>query len=422
MILKTDGTTQSFSDLARQHRFIMPKLLQINVTANWGSTGKIAELIGREAMAQGWESHIAYGRYCNLSESKLIKIGNKLDTWIHFAGQRIFDNEGLWSKGATRRLIQRIEEIKPDIVHLHNIHDHYINYRLLFEFLNRSDIKVVWTMHDFWAITGHCMHFISKRCDQFETQCHDCPMRTVYPKSFIDRSKETYDLKKKLFSSNKNMSIVAVSDWVGNQFRRSFLKDKPLYVIPNGIDLSMFKPTSSESDLFEGKFVIMSVASQWRHDKGLEHYIALSKQLANDEVIVLVGVDKLLKEKLPPNIIGIEPVFDVLHLAALYTRADVVTIMSSAETFGLTVVEGYACGTPAVVFDNSAPPHLITHQTGYVVPDGNVDAAYHAIKNVRNKGKMSYSGACITLASNKYDKRISTRKYISLYESILQVN
>lgn len=400
----------------------MPKLLQINVTANWGSTGKIAELIGREAMAQGWESYIAYGRYYNPSESKLIKIGDRLDTYTHFVGQRIFDNEGLWSNRATKRLIRKIEEIKPDIIHLHNIHDHYLNYKLLFEYLNQSTIKVVWTMHDFWAITGHCMHFISKRCDRFETLCLHCPMRKVYPKSLIDRSRENYELKKNLFSSNENMSIVAVSDWVGNQFKRSFLKDKPLFVIPNGIDLSLFKPTFPKAELFEGKFVIMSVASQWKHDKGLEHYIALSKQLSDDEVIVLVGVDKSLKEQLPTNIIGLDPVFDVQELAALYSRADVVTIMSSAETFGLTVVEGYACGTPAVVFDNSAPPHLITTQTGFVVPDSDIDAAYRAIKIIKNKGKRFFSESCIRLATGKYDKKISTMKYLSLYDSILQIN
>jgi len=397
----------------------MPKLLQINVTANWGSTGKIAELIGREAMAQGWESYIAYGRYYNTSESKLIKIGGRLDTYIHFAGQRIFDNEGLWSRTATKCLIHRIEEIKPDIIHLHNIHDHYLNYKLLFEYLNQSDVKVVWTMHDFWAITGHCMHFISAGCNRFESMCHDCPMRKVYPKSFIDRSRQNYDLKRDLFSLNKNMTIVAVSDWVGNLFRRSFLNHIPIHVIPNGIDLLHFKPTHSTSNLFEGKFVIMSVASQWKHDKGIEHYMALSKQLDSDEIIVLVGVDTTLKTQLPQNIIGLNPVYDAQQLAVLYTRADVVTIMSSAETFGLTVVEGYACGTPAVVFDNSAPPHLITPQTGFVVPDGDIDAAYHAMKEIKRKGKNYFSESCLRLTSQRYDKKISTMKYISLYKSIL---
>lgn len=400
----------------------MPKLLQINVTANWGSTGKIAELIGREAIAQGWKSYIAYGRYSNPSQSELIKIGNRFNTYYHFIGQRIFDNEGLWSRGATKELIQKIKEIQPDIIHLHNIHDHYLNYKLLFEYLNHSDIKVVWTMHDFWAITGHCMHFISKNCNRFESMCHDCPMIKIYPKSLIDNSRQNYISKQRLFSINKNLTIVAVSDWVASQFRHSFLYNMPIHIIHNGIDLSQFKPTQMDENLFEGRFVILSVASQWKHDKGLEHYITLSRKLKSDEVIVLVGIDKELKTKLPKNIIGLESTFDTQKLAALYTRADVVTIMSSAETFGLTVVEGYGCGTPAVVFDNSAPPYLITPQTGFVVANGDVDAAYQAISKIKSKGKSCFEESCIKLAYMKYDKQISSKKYISLYNSILKLN
>lgn len=398
----------------------MPVLLQINVTANWGSTGKIAEQIGREAMAHGWESYIAYGRHCNPSKSELIKIGNRFDTYSHFVGQRIFDNEGLCSRSSTKKLIQKIKEIKPDIVHLHNIHDHYMNYKLLFEYLNGSEIKVIWTMHDFWSVTGHCMHFINKRCDRFETACYNCPMRNVFPKSIFDRSRRNYELKKRLFLVNNNMTIVAVSDWVASQLKRSFLKNMPINVIHNGIDITQFKPIKFHADLLDGQFVIMSVASQWKHDKGLGHYIALSKMLDPDEVIVLVGVDTSLKAQLPKNIVCLSPIFDTERLAGFYSRADVVTIMSGAETFGLTVVEGYACGTPAVVFNNTAPPYLITKNTGYVVADGDVDAMYHAIKQIKHKGKEHYAKSCRQIATEKYDKHLSTLKYVSLYNSILQ--
>ena len=151
----------------------MPTLLQINVTANWGSTGKIAESIGLAAKRQGWESYIAYGRYSNPSQSKLLKIGNKLDVYAHYAEQRIFDNEGLASRGASQNLIRQIQEIQPDVVQLHNIHDHYLNYKILFEYLNTTDIQVVWTFHDCWAFTGHCFHFVTKGCERWKTQCYD---------------------------------------------------------------------------------------------------------------------------------------------------------------------------------------------------------------------------------------------------------
>jgi putative colanic acid biosynthesis glycosyltransferase len=405
----------------------MPKLIQINVRANWGSTGKIAESIGIAAINRGWESYIAYGRGDNTSHSHLLKVGNEFDIYMHYGEQRIRDNEGLCSRGATLRLIRRIQEIKPDVVHLHNIHDHYLNYKLLFEYLNETEIKVVWTFHDFWAITGHCMHFVSKDCKRYQTGCHDCPMHKVYPKSFIDRSTKNYALKKRLFSANKNLTIVPVSQWVGDMVKFSFLKDKPIQVINNGIDLSAFRPTLIESikdtecreniEKLDGKYVIMSVASQWQFDKGLEDYKQISKMLSDDEVIVLVGVDEELIAGLPYNIIGIKRITNVQELAALYTRADVVAILSSAETFGLTVVEGYACGTPAVVYDNTAPPSLVSPETGFVVPNKDFKSAYDAIQKIKTNGRDFYYHACIRVTRDKYDKSECVEKYISLYNS-----
>lgn len=399
----------------------MPTLLQINVTANWGSTGKIAEQIGYEAIRQGWNSYIAYGRISQPSTSKLIKIGGKLNTYSHYLSQRILDNEGLCSQTATKQLIRRIKEIKPDIVHLHNIHDHYLNYQILFDFLNKYDIKVVWTMHDFWAVTGHCTHFVNAECDKYKTECHDCPMRKIYPKSIIDNSTRNFRLKKELFNNNKNLNIVAVSRWVSDILKTSFLKYKPVYVIYNGVNINDFKPTynSSLTTTFGSKFVILSVASQWKFDKGLEDYYKIAKMLRSDEIIVLVGVDDEIKKKLPFNIVGIKLTNDISKLASLYTRADVLTVLSSAETFGLTIVEANACGTPAVVYNNTAPPSLITEKTGFVVENHNYKAVYDAISHIRFLGKAYYSDACIRLVNDKYDKQQCIKQYLSLYNNLL---
>ena len=403
---------------------IMNKLLQINVTCNWGSTGKIAELIGREALARGWKSYIAYGRYSNESASEMIKIGSKRSVYAHYLSQRLFDNEGLCSKESTHRLIKRIKEIEPDIIQLHNLHDHYLNYRLLFEYLNQTDIKIVWTMHDFWAVTGHCMHFISSGCMRFRSECGDCPMINVYPKSLLDRSKHNYELKKRLFTANESLYAVAVSEWVGEKLGESFLKHRPISVINNGIDLMDFRPTSCEiyEEILRNKFVILSVASQWKYDKGLGDYMAMAEMMSDDEVIVLVGVDNEIISTLPRNIIGINRTDSVKELAGLYTRAEVVTILSSAETFGMTVVEGYACGTPAVVYDNTAPPSLITPDTGFVVENHNPAAAYQAIQEIKKRGKGYYKDYCISLARERYDKHDCARHYLNLYESLLAEN
>lgn len=407
----------------------MLTLLQINATSNWGSTGKIAEQIGLCAATHGWKSYIAYGRMSNPSKNQLVKIGSALDTYEHYLEGLLFDNEGLASRRATKKFLRHIAEIKPNVVHLHNIHDHYLNYKLLFEYLNTTSIKVVWTFHDFWPVTGHCMHFVSKSCEKYRDGCSDCPMKSIYPKTILDFSSRNFKLKKKLFAANRNLHIVTVSQWVADMVKLSFLGDKPIRVISNGVDLNVFKPTSvadidneaEMSDLFdriEDKFVILSVASQWKHDKGLDDYVKMSSVLDKDEIIVLVGVDEQISKNLPNNIIGIKHTNNAKELAALYSRADVVTVLSSAETFGLTVVEGYACGTPAVVYNNTAPPALITKETGLVANNGDYMAAYEAIRIIKNKGKIFYSDSCINFVAKKYNKDKCFEKYVQLYNDI----
>ena len=147
------------------------RLLQLNATANWGSTGKIAEGIGLAAIETGWESYIAYNRYMNPSKSRLIKVGNFKDVLIHYGRSKVLGQEGMGSKEATRQLIEKIRSIQPDIIQLHNIHDHWLNYPVLFEYLAKVDTPVVWTMHDCWAFTGGCCHFVASGCDRWKFDC-----------------------------------------------------------------------------------------------------------------------------------------------------------------------------------------------------------------------------------------------------------
>jgi glycosyltransferase involved in cell wall biosynthesis len=161
----------------------MPTLLQVNSVANTGSTGHIAEDIGKLALAHGWESYIAYGRKALTSESRLIRIGNKLDVlWPVFV-TRMFDLHGLASRIATKKFVRQIERIKPDVIHLHNIHGYYLNYKILFKYLAKSGVPVVWTLHDCWALTGHCSHYTFAKCEQWETSdaCKKCPQKKSYP-------------------------------------------------------------------------------------------------------------------------------------------------------------------------------------------------------------------------------------------------
>lgn len=392
-------------------------LLQINVTANWGSTGKIAEQIGQCAIAHGWDSYIAYGRWYNPSQSHLIKIGDKLNMYQHYAEQRIFDNEGLCSRRATKEFIKRIDEIKPNVIQLHNIHDHYLNYRLLFEYLNKTDIKVVWTFHDCWAFTGHCFHFITKGCERWKSGCFDCPLQHEYPKTLFDRSRKNYTMKKNLFGANNNLTIIACSEWIANFVRQSFLKDKPIYVINNGVDLNVFKDSES-LDTNKKSFHVLAVSNVWNKDKGFDDILKLREIFSNEYEITIVGVTKQQLNSLPQGIVGIERTQNVHELVALYSKADVFINPTYADNFPTVNLEALACGTPVITYRTGGSPEALDEKTGVVVEQGDINGLAVAIQKM--KENPLFSADCRKRAEDYFEKDKCYDMYIDLYDSLLK--
>lgn len=389
----------------------MPKLFQINVTANWGSTGKIAESIGLAAIKQGWESYIAYGRIANPSASKLIKVGGKLNTYLHFAGNRLLDLEGRCSNHATKKLIKEIDRIKPDVVQLHNIHDHFLNYSLLFEYLNKTDIKVVWTFHDCWAFTGHCYHFVQQDCMKWQTECRNCPQRN----KVFDRSRENFNLKKSMFTANQNLTIVPCSEWMGDFVRQSFLKDKRMQVIHNGVDLNTFKVIPGIKKK-EGKFHILAVSNVWMAYKGYYDIFKLREMLSEEYEITMVGFKEDQLKELPNGIRGITRTQNVQQLVELYNEADVLINPTYADTFPTVNLEALACGTPVITYRTGGSPEAIDGKTGIVVEQGNVNALANAIMWL--KANPLSSADCRKRAEERFDKDKCFEEYVELYESL----
>lgn len=390
----------------------MPKLLQINVTANWGSTGKIAETIGNAAISRGWDSYLAYGRWANPSTSKLIKVGLRLDTYIHFAFDRLLDKEGRSSVRATKELVKQIADIKPDVVQLHNIHDHYLNYQILFEYLNQTDIKVVWTFHDCWAFTGHCYHFVQVDCMKWKTKCENCVQRH----KFVDRSTENFLLKKSLFSACKNLSVVACSEWMGNFVKESFLKDKPLHVIHNGIDLNIFKPLP-EARIRDGKFRLIAVSNVWTRSKGLYDLFKLRDLLSDDYEIRIVGLSPDQISKLSDGIRGIQRTQDIQELVRLYNEADVLVNPTYADTFPTVNLEALACGTPVITYRTGGSPEAVDARTGVVVDRGDVVSLAEAIKELYANPLLRED--CRARAETYFNEETCFSKYIELYNSLI---
>ena len=393
-------------------------LLQVNCTANWGSTGKIAEQIGLCAMAHGWESYIAYGRMMNPSKSQLIKIGTKLDVYEHFAEQLLFDDEGLGSRFATKCLIDKIEKINPDIVQLHNIHDHYLNYKILFGYLNKTNTKVVWTFHDCWAFTGHCFHFVQKNCDRWKTQCHDCPLKNEYPKNMLDRSYKNYNLKRLLFGGCKNLTIVPASYWMADFVKQSFLKDKRIEVIHNGVDLNVYRPCGEKLSATDGKFRILAVSNVWCAEKGELDLYKLREMLPVDEYeITMVGLSSDQVNNLPSGVRGIQRTQNVNELVRVYSVSDVLVNPTYADTFPTVNLEALACGTPVVTYRTGGSPEAIDERTGVVVEQGNLEALAEAIRKMKDRPLSSED--CRKRAERYFDKDKCFEKYINLYDSLI---
>ena len=400
------------------------KLLQINVSANWGSHGKIAEGIGEIAMSNGWESYIAFGRFANASQSKLIKIGNKWEQRLHGLATRLFDRHGLASAKATTELVKSIEKINPDIIHLHNVHGYYLNYPVLFKYLSQSGIPVVWTLHDCWAYTGHCPYPIFAGCSRWMSHCvPPCPLRKSFLKSWIvDNCRKNFDIKKQCFNSIENLYIVTVSKWLETEVKKSFLRNKNIRCIYNGVDISIFKPTEYGMLLMKHKIkktekVVLGVASIWEERKGLYDFYRLRQLLPSTIRIILIGLSAKQIENLPSGIDGVSRTDSQQELAAYYSMADVYVNPSQAETFGMTTAEAMACGTPAIVYDVTASPELIDEKTGRAVMLGDVKALGNTIIEICDKPLSPES--CRERVIQFFNKDKRYQDYMKLYEEIL---
>ena len=407
----------------------MLTLLQISIEVNSGSVGKIAEQIGETVLENGWSSFITYARNNNPSKSEVIKIGDKFDLYRHGLETRIFDNHCFSSKSATKELIRTIQEIKPDIIHLHHLHGYFINIEILFQYLKECNIPVVWTFHDCWSFTGHCAYFDYVGCDKWKTACHHCEQKKEYPASFVfDRSQHNFIDKKRIFNSVEDITIVPVSHWLSGKVKESFLKNFPSRVIQNGIDLSTFYPKGSRDTIerlynVTGKFIILGVASTWEKRKGLEEFVKLN-ELLDKEVyaIILVGLSESQIQKLPKSIIGIQRTESVSQLADLYSGADVFMNPTLEDTFPTTNLESLACGTPVITYATGGSVESVHENTGVIIDKGDIHGLIRAIKIIESKGKSFYENSCRESAIVNFDRKIKFNEYLELYKNILKNN
>ena len=387
------------------------KVLMINSVCGIRSTGRICTDIAEELERQGHEVKIAYGRETVPEKYRkyAVRIGTDLDVKLHGLKTRLLDRHGFGSARATKKFIKWVKEFDPDVIHLHNLHGYYINVKVLFDYLRTCGKKIIWTLHDCWAFTGHCSHFDYIGCDRWKNGCKSCPNKREYPKSiFLDNSKNSYNLKKNSFTGIENLTIVTPSKWLKNLVRESFLSQYEIKCIYNGIDTNIFKPTNSDIkkryDL-DDKRVVLAVSSVWNTKKGYHDILALSRMLPDAYRIVIVGISEKQAKELPENIVGICRTNNTKELAELYTCAEVFVNPTYEDTYPTVNLEAQACGTP-----------VITYKTG-----GSVESV--PVLNQVDRGDLCTLKKIIVTSTYSYEMNANTtlkietfvKEYIGVY-------
>lgn len=408
--------------MTKKERKTKMHILQIN-TSNFGSTGNIMLGIG-EKVAEAPKNSSSFYLVAK-SRSNLKKhvdnqffTGTIFDRNLHLLLSDITGLSGCFSYICTKLALNKFKKNPPDIIHLHNLHNCYINLPLLFKYIKKHNIKTVWTLHDCWSFTGHCPYFDIAECDKWKTGCYNCPQYKEYPKSLFDNSKYMYSLKKKWFTGIENMTIVTPSKWLARLVGESYLRDYPVKVINNGIDLNIFKPTESDfrkKYALENKYIVLGVAFGWGKRKGLDVFIELAKRLDEEKYkIVLVGTDDNIDKLLPENIISIHRTQNQTELAEIYTAADVFANPTREENYPTVNMEAIACGTPVVTFNTGGSPEIIDETCGTEVAKNDIDGICNKIIKICETKPYSEDD-CLKRAES-FDKNEKFREYIRLYE------
>lgn len=395
------------------------KILTIN-TAPYGSVARIAMETAELAEKNGIEDRLSFGYSYHPIKSKYTRYhsGNIVSSIIDMVLCRLTGLMGTFSWIHTRLYLRKIKRYDPDIIHLHNLHG-CMNLGLITDYIRESGKPVVWTFHDCWAFTGHCVHYDFINCTKWKTLCHHCPLYKDFPKAFVDNSRCMHKKKKKWFSNLGRVVLVAPSHWMSKQLEMSYLSQYPIKVIQNGINLDIFKISEStfkQRHSIDDKFVLLGVAFGWGEKKGLDTFAKLSEELDDEYRIVLVGTNEESDKHLPPSVISIHATQNQAELADIYNGADLFVNLTREDTFPTVNIEALACGTPVITFNTGGSPEIIDETCGHVVEKEDLPTLVKLIRDVKENRPFE-AQACRKRAElfNKDDRFMD---YINLYKSL----
>ena len=394
----------------------MMKVVQINATCGVGSTGNISLGISRYLTAENIENYILYSDISNGYELG-IKCSDHRYIRMQVLKSRILGNYGFNSEKATRRMIEELDAIQPDIVHLHNIHSHDCNLETLFKYFKSKKIKLFWTFHDCWAFTGYCTYFDAVKCDKWKTKCSRC-VKWREQSWFFDKSSKLFERKKQLFEG-LDLTIITPSQWLADLVKQSFLSEYQVKVINNGIDLSVFKPVCSDFrkkyDL-ENKKIVLGVSYGWDARKGIDVFAQLAERLSDEYKIVLVGIDEKTDKQLPDGILSIKCTRDRQELAEIYSAADIFVNPTREENYPTVNMEALACGTPVLTFRTGGSPEMLDETCAVVVECDDIDSLEREIIRICNDEPYNKE-ACVKKAE-AFDENSKYKEYVEFYKKM----
>lgn len=396
-------------------------IVQINVFDRFGSTGRTCMEM-QQYINKNTDHHCFTAYAFGTERENGYMIGSYAEHKLHALLARITGKQAFFSKHSTKKLLNCLDIIKPDVVHLRNLHSNYIHLPALFEYIAQNDISTVVTLHDCWFYTGGCSHYALEKCEKWKTGCENCPRWRADKSWFFDSTKYNFQKKKLLFESIPRLAVVGVSDWITNEARDSFLgKAKILRRIYNWIDVSTFTISDEYRekllDKYNNRKIVLAVSSYWNESKGITDFIGLANQLGGKYEIVLIGSMEYTSA-LPENIDVINAINDKKELAKYYSAADVFITLSLQESFGKVSAEALACGTPVLCIDSTANREIVEEDCGIVLPTNNIKLISDSILRICERGYGSYREACRKSVERRFDMSSLINEYIKLYEEI----
>lgn len=403
------------------------KVVQLNCVYNYGSTGKIVKDLHEGLLQYGIDSYVFYGRGARTDNKNVSKLSSEILVRAQSFVSKITGFTYGGSCITTRRFIEAIKIIKPNIVHLQCINANTVNVYQVLAYLQKHNIPTVLTLHAEFLYTGGCAHAYD--CEEYKRGCFMCKMpKNKMGTFFIKRTHYHWEKMKNLVEKQTHLTVVGVSEWVKMRAESSpVFAGKQIKVIHNGIDTSVFyrrpqsdiKRIKERYGLPQDKTIILHVTPNFKDpNKGKNALLRIADlSIKNDKnfCFVVVGFNDD-PSKLPANVIPISFISNPNELASLYTMAQTTLLLSKRETYSMVCAESLCCGTFVIGFKAGAPELIALKSFSSFFNYGDVTSVY---KELCRLVESDYNRNDIENAANiKYSRNNMILSYKNLYDQL----